>query len=102
MNTWMIRRNKAKHHYQRKKIFIVTNVEDITDVDYMHPRKVCKNFGIKSLGEYRDLHVQGDTLLLAVVFNNFKSIYLEMHVLDPAHFRSASGLAWQAALKTPK
>ena len=44
------------------------NMEDITDVDYTHENRVCKDFEIKNLGEYHDLYVQSNTLLLADVF----------------------------------
>ena len=47
-------------------------MEDITDADYIHEKKVCKDFDIKNLGEYHDLYVQSDTLLLADVFENLK------------------------------
>ena len=43
------------------------NVEDITNVDYTHAKRVCKDFEMKNLGEYHDLYVQSDTLLLADV-----------------------------------
>ena len=45
------------------------------------------------------MYVQIDTLLLADVFENFKHMFLEICEVDPAHFLSAPGLAWQAALK---
>ena len=45
-------------------------MEDITDPDYMHAKRLCKDFEIKKIGKYHDLYVQGDTLLLADVFNN--------------------------------
>ena len=45
---------------------------NITDADYMHEKKVCKDFEIKKLGEYHDLYVQSDTLLLANVFENIE------------------------------
>ena len=54
---------------------------------------------IKNLGEYHDLYVQSDTLLLADVFENFRDKCIEIYELDPAHFLSAPGLAWQASLK---
>ena len=78
------------------------NLEDITDVDYAHEKKACKDFEIKKLGEYHDLHVQSDTLLLAGVFNNFRNMCLEMYEFDPANFFSAPGLAWQTALQKTK
>ena len=45
------------------------------------------------------MYAQGDTLLLADVFENFRNKCLEIYELDPAQFLSASGLAWQACLK---
>ena len=44
------------------------NLENISDKDYKHTQKVWKTFEIKNLGEYHDLYVQCDTLLLADVF----------------------------------
>ena len=46
-------------------------MNDITDADYAHAKRVCKDFEIKNLGEYQDLYVQSDTLLLVDVFENF-------------------------------
>ena len=68
-----------------------------TDVDYKHAKIVFKNLINKNLGDYHDLYVQSDTLLLADVFENFMCI--KEYELDPAHFLSAPGLAWQACLK---
>ena len=59
----MIRKNLIQHQYQRKKIFKLTQ------------NKFVK---IKNLGAYDDLLVQGDTLFLADVFNNFRNMRLEM------------------------
>ena len=58
-----------------------------------------EEFNLKSLGDYHDLYVQSDTLLLADVFENFRNKCIEIYELDPAHFLSAPGLAWQACLK---
>ena len=69
------------------------NLEDISDEDYAHVQKVWDVFEIKNRGEYRDLYVQSDTLLLADVFENFRDMCLEIHELDPAHFLYAPGLA---------
>ena len=77
-------------------------MEDITDADYVHAKRVCKDFEIKNLGEYHDLHVQSDTLLLADVFENFRNMCINIYKLDPAKFLSTPGLAWQAALKKTK
>ena len=46
-------------------------MEDITDAYYLHAKRVCKDFEIKIFGDYHDLYVQSNTLLLAHVFDNF-------------------------------
>ena len=75
------------------------NKEDISDIDYRHANNVFKVFKLENLGDYHDLYVQSDTLLLADVFNNFRDMYIKEYELDPAHFLSLPGLAWQACLK---
>ena len=75
------------------------NMENIDDIDYRHGNNVFKRFRFKNLGEYHDLYVQSDTLLLADVFENFRNTCLEVYELDPAYFLSLPGLAWQACLK---
>ena len=83
----------------KKAFYSELNLEDITDKDYEHAQKVWEVFEIKNLGEYHDLYVQSNTLLLADVFENFRDKCIEIYGLDPAHFLSAPGLAWQACLK---
>ena len=60
---------------------------------------VFKRFKLKNLGEYHDLNIQSDTLLLADVFENFRNMCLKVYELDAAHFLSLPGLAWQTCLK---
>ena len=47
-------------------------MEDITNAHYMHAKRVCKEFEIKNLGEYLDLYLKSDTLLLVDVFENLR------------------------------
>ncbi|XP_057296306.1 uncharacterized protein LOC130625271 [Hydractinia symbiolongicarpus] len=75
------------------------NLENITENDYKHAQKVWKAFNIKNLGEYHDLYVMSDTLLLGDVFENFRDTCQNIYELDPAYFYTAPGLAWQATLK---
>ena len=77
-------------------------MEEITDADYMHGKRVCKDFEIKNLGGYHDLYLKSDTSLLEGVFEKFRKVCLEIYELDPANFLSASGLEWQAVLKKTK
>ena len=73
------------------------NMEYITDADYMHAKKVFKEFAIKNFGEYHDLYLKSDTLLSADVFENFRKICLKIYHVDPVKFLSAPGLVWQVA-----
>ena len=82
-----------------KEVHSNLNLEDISNKDYMHAQKVWDVFEIKNLGEYHDLNVKSDTLLLADAFENFRNKCLEIYELDPIYFVSAPGLAWQACLK---
>ena len=75
------------------------DLEDISDGDYAHAQKVWDVFKINNLGDYYDLYVQSDTLLLADVYENFRNMCLEKYELDPTYFVSVPGLAWQACLK---
>ena len=75
------------------------NMEDINGIDYRHANNVFKRFELENLGQYHDLYVQSDTLLLADVFKNFRDLCIKEYELDPPHFLSLPGLAFQACLK---
>ena len=75
------------------------NMDNIDDIDYRHGNNVFKISKLENLGDYHDLYVQRDTLLSADVFENFRDMYIKVYELDPAHFVSLPGLAWQACLK---
>ena len=99
INTWIAGKDLTKHHYQTKKDFYSKlNKEDITDKEYEHYQKVQEQFDLEILGDYHDLYVQSNTLLLSDVFENFRNKCIEIYELDPAHFLSAPGLAWPAYL----
>ena len=57
------------------------------------PITICKGFEVINLGEYHDLYLKSDTLLLADAFEIFRKIYLEIYELGPAKFLSAPILA---------
>ena len=60
---------------EKEELYSNLNMEDITDADYMHAKRVCKDFEMKSLGEYHDLYLKSDTLLLADVFENLENVF---------------------------
>ena len=100
MNTWIAGKDFDKTSLPDKEDFYSSlNMEDITDVDHRHAKRVFKNLNNKNLGDYHDLYVQSDTLLLAAVFANFINMCINVYELDPAHFLSEPGLVWQACLK---
>ena len=74
-------------------------MEDITDADDIHAKRVYQDLEIKNVAEYHDLYLKIDTLLLADVFKNFRKMCLKICHLDPVKFLSAPGLAWYATLK---
>ena len=61
-------------------------LENISEIDYAHANNIFKKFNINNLGEYHDLYVRSDTLLLADIYENFRQSCLENYELDPAHF----------------
>ena len=73
--------------------------EGISDEDYQHARKVWEKFEMKNLEDYHNLYNQVDVLLLADVFENFRDICIKNYKLDPAHYYTAPGLAWDVSLK---
>ena len=75
------------------------NDRGISDEDYAHALKVWRIFKMEYFKDYHELYNKVDVLLLADVFENFRNICLENYELDPAHYYTAPGLAWDAALK---
>ena len=73
----------------KEAFYISLNLENITDIDYRHAKRVFKILNNKNLSDYHDLYVQSDTLFLADVFEKFKNKFIEVYELDPAHFLSA-------------
>ena len=84
MNTWIVGKDLIKRLLQIKKAFYSKLcLEEITDEDYIRAQKVFEEFKLKNQGEYHNLYVQSDTLLLADVFENFRNKYIELYELYP-------------------
>ena len=83
----------------KKDFYSQLTDEDITDDDYSHAQKVWNTFNIENMGEYHDLYLKTDVNLLADVFENFRNTCLSYYKLDPCHYFTSPGLAWDAMLK---
>ena len=73
--------------------------ENITEEQYQHAEKVCETFAVKTMGDYYDLYLKSDILLLIDVFENFRKTCLQNYKLDPCYY---PGLSWDATLKMTK
>ena len=83
----------------REAFFSRLTDEVISNEDYEHARKFWETFEMKTLGDYHTLYNEADVLLLADVFENSRNICIKNYKLDPGHYYTAPGLAWDAALK---
>ena len=83
----------------REAFYSKLNMAGVREEDYEHANRVWKEFGLKDLGEYHDLYLKTDVILLANVFEAFRKVCLKKYGLDPTHFYTAPGLAWKACLK---
>ena len=87
---------------KKEDFFSVMNNEHITDEEYQHAQNVWGEFGLSSMGEYHDLYLKSDILLLTDVFENFRKACQQYYELDPAHYFTTPGLSWDAMLKMTK
>ena len=83
----------------KKAFYSRLSGEGITEEDYKHALNVWDVFKMKTLKVYHELYNETDVLLMADVFENFRNICLNNYGLDPAHYFTAPGLAWDACLK---
>ena len=86
----------------KEEFYSILNDEDITDDQYKHAQNVWNTFNLKNMGEYHDLYLKSDILLLADVFENFRKTCLQYYKLDPCHYFTSPGLSWDAMLKMTK
>ena len=83
----------------KDQFYSILNDQHITDDEYKHAKKVWKAFKIKTMGEYHNLYLGSDMLLLADVFESFRKTCLQYCKLDPCHYFTSPGLSWDAMLK---
>ena len=75
-------------------------MEGITNSDYKHPKWVWEDVEIKILGEYYDLHVQSNTLLLADILESFYNRFIEIYEFDRNLFLSTQGFGMPRMVRT--
>ena len=91
---------KFKSQLPKKEDFYsILNEKDISNEDYQHVQNVWNTFNLKNMGDYHDLYLKSDILLLVDVFENFRKTCLEYYKLDPCHYFTSPGLSWDAMLK---
>jgi hypothetical protein len=83
----------------KEEFYSIMNDEHITDEDYKHITTVWNIFSINNMGEYHDLYLKSDILLLSDVFENFRKTCLKYYKLDPCHYFTSPGLSCDAMLK---
>jgi len=76
--------------------------QGVTEEEYQHAQRVWNTLGMRTLGDYHDLYLMTDVLLLADVFENFRNACLWNYELDPAHYVSLPSFSWDACLKYTK
>ena len=92
--------DKFKKQLPKKTAFFSRfKQEKINDENYQHALKVWEEFSCQNMGDYHDLYLKSDVLLLADVMENFRKLCEKNYELDPAHFFTTPGLAWDAMLK---
>ena len=83
----------------KEDFYSILNDEHISDEDYNHAQDVWNTFNLKTMGEYHDLYLKSDILLLSDVFENFRKTCLQYYKLDPCHYFTSPSLLWDAMLK---
>ena len=83
----------------KEEFYSILNDKHITDNAYEHAKNVWTTFKMQNLGEYHDLYLKSDILLLADVFENFRKTCMQYYKLDLCHYFTSPGPAWDAMLK---
>ena len=82
-----------------ERFYSSLNMSGISNSNYEHACSIWQEFRIRNIGEYHDLYLRTDVVLLVNVFESFRRVCLENYGLDPSHFYTAPALAWKACLK---
>ena len=82
----------------KEQFYNSLSMEHITDDEYRHAQNIWQIFDIKTLGEYTDLYLKSDVLLLCDIFEKFRNTSLHFYKLDPAYYVTSPSLSWDAML----
>ena len=74
-----------------ERVYSSLNMSEISDSDYEHACSIWREFRIRNMGEYHNLYLRTDVILVANVFESFRLVCLENYGLDPSHFYTAPG-----------
>ena len=101
---WMDGIDKMNYTYlpEKEAFYSSLTLTGISDADYNHAQNVWKTFNLETMGDYHDLYLKTDVLLLADCFENFRKTCIQNYDLDPAHYYTTPGLSWDSALKMTK
>ncbi|KAL6416777.1 hypothetical protein ACFW04_014854 [Cataglyphis niger] len=83
----------------RETFYSSLTCDIVSGSDYERAIKVWERFRVQTLGEYSDLYLKTDVLLLADIFENFRDACMTSYGLDPAHYYTLPGYTWDAMLK---
>jgi len=83
----------------RESFYSSLTDDTVSESDYAHAANVWQRFSIRTLGEYSDLYLKTDVLLLADIFENFRDSCIASYGLDPAYYYTLPGFTWDAMLK---
>ena len=99
MNAWIIGRSlKRTASPQSKHSTANSTCQELMSVTMIMLRGFGE-YGMKDLGDYHNLYLTRDVLLLSNIFKTFRTTCLEHCILDLTHFYTSPGLAWQACLR---
>ncbi|KYQ59585.1 hypothetical protein ALC60_01386 [Trachymyrmex zeteki] len=75
----------------RESFYSSLTGDTVSESDYAHAVNVWQRFSIQTLGEYSDLYLKTDVLLLTDIFENFRNSCVASYGLDPAHYYTLPG-----------
>ena len=80
--------------------FLKFESKTFTEEDYSRVKEIWKAFNCKNFGEYHDIYLKTDVLLLSSVFQNYRDLNYDNFQIDPTHYLTAPSLSWACMLKS--